>query len=184
MLHVHGTEGGPVAVPATGRGVARVAVSGTERWFAFTYPATPVVLLGQDAGAGWSRFNLEVGSARNWYFNVPAGTKTFAVRAATQHSGDQLLLEVNAPDRTAAMICGARGEQTVEVPVGLDGKIWHLRVDIGSGSVLFTDGGADSRFLGIYATLDLQGVPGLLAPTREQWFDPAKVATGGDDAAR
>jgi hypothetical protein len=72
------------------------------------------------------------------------------------------------------MIYGRKGEVTVTVPPGLDGKIWHLRVDIGSGTVMVTDGGPESRYLGIYATLDVKGVPGLLSPTWEQWFDPAR----------
>jgi hypothetical protein len=180
LLHLHGTEGAPEAIPATGKGVARVEVSGTERWLAFTYPATPVVLLGRDAGDGWSRFALEVGSARHWYFRVPAGTRSFAVRAMAQHQTDRLLLEVNAPDRTVAMLYGRAGEQVVEVPPGLDGKLWHLRVDVGSGTTMATDGGPDSRYLGIYTTLDLRGVPGLLAPTWEQWFDPARPQPAQD----
>lgn len=178
VLHLHGDDGAPVAMPATGRGVARVAVSGTERWFAFTYPATPVVLCGRDGGDGWSRFELEVGTARHWYFFVPKGTRSFAVRAAARHDTDRLLLEVNAPDRTVEMMYGRKGELTVAVPTGLDGKIWHLRVDIGSGTVMVTDGGPESRYLGIYTTLELKGVPGLLAPTWEQWFDPVKPAPG------
>jgi hypothetical protein len=172
VLHLHGDDGAPVALPATGKGVARGAVSGTERWFMFTYPATPLVLRGLDAGEDWSRFNLEVGTTRNWYFLVPKGTKSFAVRAAVQHDTDRLLLEVNAPDRTVEMMYGRKGDLAVAVPPGLDGKIWHLRVDIGSGTVMVTDGGQQSRYLGIYATLDVKGVPGLLAPTWEQWFDP------------
>jgi hypothetical protein len=35
-----------------------------------------------------------------------------------------------------------------------------------------TDGGPESRYLGLYTTLELKGVPGLLSPTWEQWFDP------------
>ena len=71
------------------------------------------------------------------------------------------------------MIHGRDGEARVEVPPGLCGRIWHLRADVGSGSVMRTDGGPASRFLHIYMTLDIRGVPGLLAPTWEQWFDPA-----------
>jgi hypothetical protein len=176
MRHIHGDDDASVLTPATGKGVARVTVTGTERWLAYTYPATPLVLLGRDAGEGWSRFNLEVGTARNWYFFVPKGTPSFLVRAAAQHETDRLLLEVNAPDRTVEMIYGRTGEVTVAVSPGLDGKVWHLRADIGSGSVMTTDGGPESRFLGIYATIDLRGVPGLLSPTWEQWFDPARPA--------
>ncbi len=76
------------------------------------------------------------------------------------------------------MLYGRSGEQTVEVPAGLDGKIWHLRVDIGSGTVMTTDGGPDSRFLDIYTIIDLKGVPGLLAPTWEQWFGPGPILGG------
>jgi len=173
ILHIHGEDGAPAPIPATGKGVARVSISDTERWLAYTYPATPIVLIGQDTEDGWSRFNLEVGTARNWYFFVPRGTRSFAVRAAAQHETDRLLLEINAPDRTVEMIYGRSGEVAVAVPPGLDGKLWHLRADIGSGSVMDTDGGPESRFLGIYATLELKGVPGLLSPTWEQWFDPA-----------
>lgn len=172
--HLHGEHGAPEPIPAMGKGVAKVQIAGVERWFAFTYPATPLVLLGRDAGEGWARFDIEVGTARNWYFFVPRGTASFAVRASVRHDTDRLLLEVNAPDRTVEMMYGRKGELTVAVPPGLDGKIWHLRVDIGSGSVMVTDGGPESRYLGIYSTLDLKGVPGLLSPTWEQWFDPAK----------
>lgn len=174
--HLHGDHGAPAPLPATGKGAARVRVSGVERWFAFTYPATPLVLLGQDAGDGWSRFRLEVGTARNWYFHVPRGTHAFQVRAAVQHDTDLLSLEVNAPDRTLAMVYGRQGLCDVAVPPGLDGKTWHLRVDIGSGTVMRTDGGPESRYLGLYTTLELKGVPGLLAPTWEQWFDPQTPA--------
>jgi hypothetical protein len=37
-----------------------------------------------------------------------------------------------------------------------------------------TPGGPDTRYLGLYLTLDLKGVPGYLAPTWEQWFDPER----------
>ena len=172
MLHLHGEQGAPEPIPSTGKGVARVEVHDTERWLAFTYPATPLVLLGRDAGDGWSRFQLEVGTVRNHYFHVPVGTRQFAVRAEAEHETDRLHLEINAPDRTVEMIYGRAGEQVVEVPPGLDGRIWHIRADVGSGSVMQTTGGPDSRFLHIYMTLDLRGVPGLIAPTWEQWFDP------------
>ena len=71
------------------------------------------------------------------------------------------------------MLYARKGELTVAVPPGLDGKIWHLRADIGSGTVMATDGGSESRYLGIYTMLDFKGVPGILSPTWEQWFDPA-----------
>ncbi len=172
--HLHGEHGAPEAIPATGKGPVKVQVAGVERWLAFTYPATPLVLIGREAADGWSRFDLEVGTARNWYFMVPRGTKSFLVRASVQHETDRLVLEVNAPDRTLEMIYGRKGDLAVTVPPGLDGKIWHIRMDVGSGTVMATDGGPDSRYLGLVATLELKGVPGLLSPTWEQWFDPAR----------
>ena len=170
--HLHGDHGMPESIPLTGKGVAKIEISGVERWLAFTYPATPLVLIGREVEDGWSRFNLEVGSARNWYFFVPRGTKEFSVRASAQHEQDIMNLEINAPDRTLAVIYDRAGEKTVKVPAGLDGKIWHLRGDVGSATVMQTPGGPETRYLGLYLTLDLKGVPGFLSPTWEQWFDP------------
>jgi hypothetical protein len=170
--HRHGQQGVPAAIPLTGKGVAKIEISGVERWMAFTYPATPVVLMGRAVEGGWSRFNMEVGTARNWYFLVPRGTKAFSVRASAEHDQDVMNLEINAPDRTMAVIYDRAGEKTIKVPAGLDGKIWHLRGDVGSATIMQTPGGSDTRYLGLYLTLDLKGVPGYLAPTWEQWFDP------------
>jgi hypothetical protein len=166
----------PRDLPATGSGTADLTVDGVERCWLFTYPATPLVLRGKAQEGSWSRFNLEIGTARHWFFLVPTGTKSFKVRAAAQHDTDVIDLEVNAPDRVQARIYARTGEVEVAVPAGLDGKIWHIRTDVGSASRLITVG-AEPRYLGIYLTLDLQGIPGLLAPTWEQWFDPAAPAT-------
>ena len=73
MLHVHGEGGQPTDVLHTGKGVSTVRVTGVERWLSFTYPATPLVLLGQDAENGWKRFRFSAGTVRNWYFWVPKG---------------------------------------------------------------------------------------------------------------
>ena len=81
-------------------------------------------------------------------------------------------LEINAPDRTVAVIYDRQGEKTITVPPGLDGKIWHLRPDIGSATTMPNMPGEPTRYLHLYLTLDLKGVPGYLAPTWEQWFDP------------
>ncbi len=171
--HLHGEHGAPEPIPATGKGVAMVHIGDTERWFAFTYPATPLVLLGKDAGDGWGRFSLECGTARNWFFFVPPGTRQFSVRAAAEHATDVMHVEINAPDRTLAMIYDRQGEKTVTVPPGLDGKIWHLRLDIGSATTMPNTPDAPTRYLHMYLTLDLKGVPARLAPTWEQWFEPA-----------
>ncbi|MFP4055987.1 MAG: hypothetical protein ACLF0G_03870 [Candidatus Brocadiia bacterium] len=186
-LSVAHRRDGTCTVPRAGPGVHRVAVSGMERWYAYTYPATPLVWLGRELPDGWRRFTFEVGTARNWYLLVPRGTKSFKVRVAAQHETDVVHLEVNAPDRTAAVVYARAGERTVAVPAGLDGRLWHLRADVGSATRMITPppreessadegpGGA-ARYLGIYLTLDLQGVPGYLAPTWEQWFDPQRPA--------
>ena len=60
------------------------------------------------------------------------------------------------------------------VPPGLDGKIWYLRPDVGSATHMVTTGGVPYRYLEMRLTVELKGVPGYLAPTWEQWFDPAK----------
>jgi hypothetical protein len=68
------------------------------------------------------------------------------------------------------MIYDNQAEKTVRVPPGLDGKIWHVRVDVGSATEMFTRR-PKPRCPAIHLTLDLEGVPGILAPTWEQWFD-------------
>ncbi len=171
MKHHHHHARKPTRLPPTGKGVSTVTVAGVERWLAYTYPATPLVWLGQDAGNGWKRFVYEVGTVRNWYFFVPRGKKSFQVRAAAEHDTDVIDLKVNAPDRTMAAFYGQNGELTVKVPPGLDAKVWHVRTDVGSATRMVT-AGPKPRYLGIYLTLDLKGVPGYLAPTWEQWFDP------------
>jgi len=171
ILHVHHKDGQPTDTLKTGKGVSIVNVSGVERWLSFTYPATPLVLIGGDVEDDWKRFRFSAGTVRNWYFFVPRGTRDFSVRAAAEHQTDVMHLQVCAPDRTMAILYGNQGEQTVKVPSGLDGKIWYLRPDVGSATRMITEG-AEPRYLDLYLTIDIKGVPGCLAPTWEQWFDP------------
>lgn len=86
-------------------------------------------------------------------------------------------LAVAAPDRTMAVIYANAGETTIPVPAGLDGKIWHLRPDTGSASRMITQE-EPFRYQAMRLTIELRCVPGLLAPTWEQWFDPARDRTG------
>ena len=73
------------------------------------------------------------------------------------------------------MIYGNKGNQVIQVPEGLDGKIWHFRTDMGSGTKLpISHDPQKNRFPALYLTLETKGVPGYLAPTWEQWFDPEK----------
>lgn len=173
LIHVHGRHGYPEEVLDTGKGVSTVSVTGSpEKWFAYTYPATPMVLIGKEAEEGWARFQMTVGTARHWYFRVPEGTTEFSVHAAARHETDVARVEVWAPDRCVGIIYDNDAVETIQVPDGLDGKMWYLRVDVGSASRFVTAEGPEHRYAGIYLTLDLKGVPGYLAPTWEQWFDP------------
>ncbi len=180
LKHVHNGQGSPTDAVETGKGVAKVEVTGDpERWLAFTYPATPLVWIGQDTQDGWKRFRHSVGTVRNWYFRVPAGTKEFSVRAACDYDTDVVHMEICAPDRVVDILYGNSGTKTVKVPEGLDGKIWFLRTDVGSATRIITAKGTETpdgrehRFMGLLLNVDLKGVPGYVAPTWEQWFDPA-----------
>lgn len=171
LKHQH-AEPGVSRMIQSAAGILHVSVRNCEHYLAYTYPAMPTVLLGEPVEDGWQRFRFEAGTARNWYFFVPPGTATVGVRAAAQHAGDVMHLEVNAPDRTLDMLYGNAGQTAVAVPAGLDGKIWHIRIDVGSAT-RFETRSEPARFPSLNLTLDLQGVPGALAPTWEQWFDPA-----------
>lgn len=158
-------------------------ITGAEHFWAYTYPATPAELVGQPEAEGWHRFLLEAGTARNWYFHVPRGTKSFAVRFAAADETDVVELRVGAPDRTVAAHYGRSGECAVAVPEGLDGKVWHVRLDVGEAT-RFLGTAANPRFPSLRVTLDLKGVPGFLAPTREQWFDPSVASVPNGQGTR
>lgn len=173
LTHVHEKDGQPTDRFKTEPGVIQAAVTGSPaRWLAFTYPATPLVLIGRDAD-GWSRFELSAGTVRDWFFYVPKGTRSFEVGVAAKEETDVVNFEVCSPDRTLAVIYDRAGRRTVSVPEGLDGKVWHFRIDVGSATRMITRD-EHPRYLDVLLTLDVRGVPGLLAPTWEQWFDPAR----------
>ena len=173
MGHLHGNELKPLYT-LDFEGVATVDVGDAEKWFAFTYPATPMVLAGRATGEGTDahRFDLTVGVARNWYFHVPAGTTEFTVTARCEAGTDAIELRINAPDRTVGMIYGNAGTQTVTVPDGLDGTIWHVRPAVGPATRMVTTAPEGGRYQEINLSLTLDGVPPYLSPTWEQWFDP------------
>ncbi|MFW6163408.1 MAG: hypothetical protein ACODAJ_11620 [Planctomycetota bacterium] len=174
LFHLHGHERWERPV-SPGRGVSRLDVTEAEHFWLYTYPATPVVLVGREIAGGWRRFHLDVGHARNWYCFVPEGTEELTVRVRAKHETDVVRLEVNAPDRVMAMLYANAGTRTAEVPEGLDGRMWHVRMDWGGASRPFGRL-PRPRFPSIVVTLDLKGVPGYLAPTWEQWFDPREPA--------
>ena len=173
------TLDGSVVIPARGAGVYRISVDGS-RWFPWTHPALPIVLEGQPSGAAGTRFRLETGIARHWFFRVPTAIRTFTI-AAHVHDPDQVLrLEVHAPDRMMEEMSvrgGAAREMVVIVPPNLAGRSWFLRTEIGSATRFVTTNG-QPRQLTIDADLELRGVPGYLAPTWEQGFDPRTAASG------
>ncbi len=171
VKHIHGHGGLPTHILDFGEGVATVHVSDAERWFAYTYPATPLVLVGEGTEQGHA-FHLTVGTTRQWYFYVPEGTERFEVRAECEAETDAVKMRVRAPDRTLDMIYGNAGRRTIEVPPGLDGKIWHVRMGVGSATRMITRKRKGGRYLDINLTLTLRGVPSYLAPSWEQWFNP------------
>lgn len=184
VVHIHEGNGHPTDSIKTGRGVSMVTVQGADRWLSFTYPATPLVLMAKESTNGWKSFRFTAGTARNWYFLVPEGTREFSVRAAADDPEDVMHLEVCAPDRTMALIYNRTGESIIRVPAGLDGKIWHLRPDVGSATRMITKDGPNYRYQEMRLMVELKGVPGCLAPTWEQWFDPVKPVPAVDRARR
>ena len=156
----------------TGKGVAFVDITGTPRWMALTYPATPLVLIGQEKD-GFSQFRFTACAAKNWYFFVPGGVEQFTVTFTAPLPEDVLHMEVCSPDRIVHLFYGQKGENTISVPKGLDGKFWYVRPSVGSGSKIGNPQTADGYWdQDIQVILGLRGVPGFIAPTREQWFNP------------
>lgn len=105
------------------------------------------------------------------------------MRFAAADETDVVELRVGAPDRTVAAHYGRSGECAVAVPEGLDGKVWHVRLDVGEAT-RFLGTAANPRFPSLRVTLDLKGVPGFLAPTREQWFDPSVASVPNGQGTR
>lgn len=176
LKHLHDPREGRYArTLRTGKGVLFIDVKQAEHFWCYTCPATPAVMVGRAVDGAWRRFHFDIGTARNWYFLVPRGTKELAVRVSAADATDVVHLEINAPDRTLAVIYDNAGEKAVRVPAGLDGKVWHVRLDFG-GATRFISRLPRPRFPSLNLTLDLKGVPGYLAPTWEQWFDPARPA--------
>ena len=164
-----------VAVPAAGPGVYQVAID-ADRWFGWSEPSMQAVLGGHPTAAGGTRFSLIVAMGRNWFFQVPAGTREFLVRVNLADPNHALSVEVNGPDRIVQgsyAYGGAPRDIAVSVPAGLDGRIWFLRLSVASATRMLGQGADNRRSAQIDPDVELHGVPGYLAPTWEQWFDPA-----------
>jgi len=175
MTHSDPMDWAHVAIPASGAGTYRVDVD-AGHWLAWSEPSVPMVLAGKaiPGAGGGSSFPLEIGIARNWYFKVPAGVRKFAVAATVADPAHVLQAEVNAPDRLMDVLMargGRRSEIEIDVPDGLDGKIWFLRMSVGSATRFLSEDIRAPKHVRINADLELRGVQGYLSPTWEQWFD-------------
>lgn len=173
MLHLHGKGGNPTEKLAMDKGVSVVEVSGVEKFMSFTYPATPLVLYGKEQDDGWAKYRLTAAAPRNWYFYVPKGIASFQVSVAADFETDVVDMQVCSPDRIANRIYGHEGQSTIQVPEGMDGKMWYLRPSVGSASRMITRE-KPYRYQDMPLTIRMKGVPGYLSPTWGQWFDPEK----------
>ena len=86
-----------------------------------------------------------------------------------------LLTEVHAPDRVLDVLHARGGsrEAKIDVPPGLDDKIWFRRTEVGSATRYVSVDPKKPRRVRVDADIELRGVPGYLAPTWGQWFQPA-----------
>ena len=174
FAHSEPMEWARVAIPAAGAGTYRIEAE-AGRWLAWTEPSVPMVLAGEPTRDGGKRFSLEIGIARHWFFKVPAGTKQFHVGAKVENPAHALLMEVHAPDRLMDVFCvrgGRPADEAIDVPEGLDGKTWFLRLEVGSATRFISDDPRNPKHVRINVDLTLHGVPGYLSPTWEQYFEP------------
>jgi len=174
LEHVHNKGKQPEVSLGSTRGVLNARVTGAMRWFTFTYPATPLVMTPREGTTSvdeWSTFRFTASVARNWYFYVPEGTETFSLRYDAKHQTDVIHMQVCAPNMAVDRLYGTSGETQVEVPDGLDGKIWYIRPKIGE-STRITQESSPFRYQQSPMTVKIKGVPPYFAPTWEQWFDP------------
>lgn len=156
------------------QGVRFLDVEQIDRFWLYTYPATPVVLVGGEVDDRWHRFRMEAGTRRHWFFKVPDGTASFEVRVQARYPHDVVDMEIHAPDRMVGRIFGKEGTTNIHVPAGLAGKIWYFSIGVG-GSTRYFPTDRQPRSLVIPLNLDLKGVPPFLAPTRAQWFHPGEL---------
>jgi hypothetical protein len=125
----------------------------------------------------YRNLNVHAMVPRRWYFHVPAGTKSFEVATRIlpfqSHREDYGFFVMSPRGQRVAAFFGGRslrrdlpptGElraQEIDVDEGCAGRFWSLWV-VNGDSHAFSD-----------LALLLRGVPACLAPTPEQWFDPA-----------
>jgi hypothetical protein len=162
--------------------VYRIYMDASE-YFPWTQPTTPIVWAGKPMPDGSAVFPMQIGIARHWFFKVPKGSKTFSVGVTVADPAHVLLAEVHAPDRMADVLYvrggGKKQGVEVDVPAGLDDKIWFVRTEVGSATRFVSEApNSSSSRVRITADLELRGVPGYLAPTWEQWFEPTAKGSG------
>lgn len=177
FTHKSPPEPALISVPAAGAGVYKVEVD-AARWYGWSEPTMGMVLAGNPTADGGARFSLMLALGRHWFFGVPAGTREFSVRVDLADPNHVLHVEVHGPDRIAQVLYaygGAPQEVRVPVPQGLDGKVWFLKLSVGSATRLLEQGAQNRRTVQIDPDIELHGVPGYIAPTYEQWFNPDEV---------
>ncbi len=163
-----------INVPAAGPGLYKVEID-AARWFGWSEPVMPTVLAGRATADGGARFSLMLALGRYWFFGVPAGTREFSIGVDLSDVNHVLHVEVHGPDRLVQVLYahgGAPQRVGVPVPEGLDGKVWFLKLSVGSATRLLGQGAQNRRTVQIDPDIELHGVPGYIAPTWEQWFNP------------
>ena len=172
--HKSPPSGVPISVPAVGPGVYRVEVD-AARWFGWSEPVMPAVVAGIPTADGGFRFSLMLAIARHWFFGVPEGVTEFVVRVDLADPNHVLHVEVHAPDRIMQLLYAEGGESRevhVSVPQGLANRVWFLKLAVGSSTRLLGQGADNPRTVQVDPDIQLFGVPGYVAPTWEQWFNP------------
>ena len=128
--HLHGEHGAPEPLAtATGKAPVRVQVSGVERWFTI-HPIRPrrwCCAAKKEATAGrnstWNAALRETGISL-----FQPERKSFRCGSGAGGSTDCMALEINAPDRTVAMIYDRSGERRSRFPPDWTERSRHIRL--------------------------------------------------------
>lgn len=140
-------------------GIYRVSADPGANWVSITASSHPVNLNGEEGPIGL------IHSAGDYFFWVPAGTKTFAVRVSGTGPGEAIKATLVDP---SGHVVGQVDnliqlhQFDVELAAGTKGGVWTLRISKPTAQSWEDHG------------IDIRGVPPLLAPSRE-----AVLAAGG-----
>ncbi len=146
----------------------------------FTAPETGVYDLVADPGANRLRItqstnpiNLDgrggtvglIGSAGDYYFWVPAGTREFGARVCGEGAGESVAAKlINPAGEIVEEVdnCFETYQFEVELPEGTEGQVWLLKIQKPSAMPW------EDHYM------DLRGVPPILSPTPEALIIPAQ----------